>query len=62
MGIFVPAVDGTPRTPERRSVKVKVRHWIILILVAIGGLYLWHNYSQHGGVAGMKSGLGLGGA
>jgi hypothetical protein len=40
---------------------MKVKHWIILLLVAIGVLFLWHNYQGHGGVSGVKSGLGIGG-
>jgi hypothetical protein len=39
---------------------VKVKHWIVVILVVIGALYLLHNYMGHGGTAGVKSGLGLG--
>lgn len=38
---------------------MKLKTLTILVLVAVGVLYLWHNYSQHGGVAGLKSGLGL---
>lgn len=38
---------------------MKLKHWIFLALLLIGGLYMWHNYSQHGGVSGFKSGLGL---
>lgn len=40
---------------------MKLKHWVFLGLVAIGALYLWHNYSSHGGVAGVKQGLGFGG-
>jgi hypothetical protein len=40
---------------------MKVRHWIFLILVIVGGLFLLHNYMGHGGTAGVKSGLGLSG-
>jgi hypothetical protein len=40
---------------------VKLKHWIFIALVLVGGLYIWHNYSQHGGTAGLKSGLGIGG-
>jgi hypothetical protein len=40
---------------------VKLAHWAVIGLVAIGALYLWHNYSQHGGVKGVQSGLGFGG-
>lgn len=39
---------------------MKVKHWLFLALILIGALYLFHNYSQHGGIAGVKSGLGLG--
>jgi hypothetical protein len=39
---------------------MKLRHWLITGFVLIGALYLFHNYQQHGGVSGVKSGLGLG--
>lgn len=39
---------------------MKLKHWIFLGFVAIGGLYLAHVYFQHGGVSGFRSGLGLG--
>jgi hypothetical protein len=38
-----------------------VKHWIFLILVIIAVLFLWHNYSSHGGTAGLKQGLGVNG-
>lgn len=38
---------------------MKLKHWVFLAIFAIGALYLWHNYSSHGGTAGLKSGLGL---
>lgn len=37
----------------------KTWHWVTLILIVAGGLFLFHNYRAHGGVAGVKSGLGL---
>lgn len=40
--------------------KMKLRHWVFLGLLAIAVLFLWHNYQMHGGVGGVKSGLGLG--
>jgi hypothetical protein len=40
---------------------VKLKHWIFVTLVLVGALFLWHNYSQHGGVGGIKTGLGIGG-
>lgn len=39
---------------------MKLKHWVFLALIIVGGLYLFHNYTQHGGVAGVKSGLGIG--
>lgn len=39
---------------------MKLKHWVFLALILVGGLFLWHNYSAHGGVAGVKSGIGLG--
>lgn len=38
---------------------MKLKHLVFLALLLVGGLYLWHNYSSHGGVAGLKSGLGI---
>lgn len=40
---------------------MKVKHWIIVILILIGALFLWHNYQSHGGVGGVKTGLGISG-
>lgn len=40
---------------------MKLVHWLVIGLVLVGGLYMWHNYTSHGGVQGVKSGLGLGG-
>lgn len=63
-------MDRSARTIQRRShhntfgryanMKMKLRHWVFLALVAIAVLFLWHNYQMHGGVGGVKSGLGLG--
>lgn len=38
---------------------MKLRSLVFLAIFAVGALYLWHNYAQHGGVAGLKSGVGL---
>lgn len=38
---------------------MKLRHWLFLSIFAIGALYLWHNYSAHGGIGGIKSGIGI---
>lgn len=38
---------------------MKLKSLVFLSIFAIGALYLWHNYAQHGGVAGLKSGVGL---
>jgi len=38
---------------------VKLKHWVFLTLIAVGGLYFWHTYRSHGGVAGFKSGIGI---
>lgn len=40
---------------------MKVKHWIVLGVLLIGGLFILHNYQSHGGVTGIKSGLGFGG-
>lgn len=40
---------------------MKVKHWIFVILVIVAVLFLAHNYMSHGGVAGIKNGLGVGG-
>lgn len=38
---------------------MKLRHWVFFAIFAVGALYIWHNYSQHGGVTGLKQGVGL---
>jgi hypothetical protein len=38
---------------------MKLKHWLFLGIAAVGALYFWHTYSQHGGVSGFKQGLGL---
>lgn len=38
---------------------MKLKSLVFLLVFAVGALYIWHNYSQHGGVAGLKSGVGL---
>ena len=38
---------------------MRMRHWLFLAIFAIGALYIWHNYSQHGGISGLKQGVGL---
>lgn len=38
---------------------MKVWHWLFLILVVVGALYLFHNWQGHGGINGVKSGLGF---
>jgi hypothetical protein len=58
MGIHFPRVDRTTRACERRC-NVKLKSLVFLAIFAIGALYLWHNYASHGGVAGLKSGVGL---
>lgn len=40
---------------------MKLKHWVFIGLVAVGALYLAHNYMSHGGVQGVKQGIGLGG-
>jgi hypothetical protein len=30
-----------------------------MLVFAIGALYVWHNYSQHGGIGGLRQGIGL---
>ena len=39
---------------------MKLKHWVFLAFVVIGGLFVWHVYSGHGGVSGFKQGIGLG--
>lgn len=39
---------------------MKLKHLVFVAIFAVGVLYLLHNYMQHGGVAGVKSGLGMG--
>jgi len=38
---------------------VKARQLLFLLVFAIGALYIWHNYSQHGGIGGLRQGIGL---
>jgi hypothetical protein len=40
---------------------MKLKHWVFIGLALIGVLYIAHNYMSHGGVNGVKSGLGFGG-
>ena len=39
---------------------MKLKHWFGVALVIIGALFLWHLYQSHGGVGGLKAGLGVG--
>lgn len=41
---------------------MKVKHWIVLSLLIIGALFVFHNWQSHGGVAGIKHGIGFGGS
>lgn len=36
-----------------------IKHYLALALIVVGGLYAYHIYSQHGGLSGFKSGLGV---
>jgi len=38
---------------------VKLKHYLIIALILVGGLYVFHILRQHGGVSGFKSGLGV---
>lgn len=38
---------------------MKTKHWVITGFILIGVLFVWHNYQQHGGVSGLRSGLGI---
>lgn len=38
---------------------MKLKSLVFLAIFAIGALYIWHNYSQHGGMGGLKQGIGL---
>ena len=58
LGIRVTSLDGTAGIGKGRC-DVKIRHLLFLAIFAIGALYIWHNYSQHGGIHGLKSGVGL---
>lgn len=39
---------------------MKMKHWVFIGFVVIGGLYIFHTFTMHGGVGGFRSGLGLG--
>lgn len=41
---------------------MKVKHWVILSVLLVGALFLLHNFQSHGGVGGVKQGLGFGGS
>lgn len=36
-------------------------HWLWILLIVVGILFILHNYQSHGGVAGVKQGLGFSG-
>lgn len=38
---------------------MKLRNLVFIAVFAIGALYLWHNYAAHGGISGLKQGVGL---
>lgn len=38
---------------------MKLKHMFVVALAILGGLYVWHIYSSHGGTAGFRQGLGL---
>lgn len=40
---------------------MRAKHVFFLLLVAVGALFLWHNYRSHGGWTGVKQGTGLSG-
>jgi hypothetical protein len=40
---------------------MKWKHILFIGLALVGVLYVVHNYQMHGGVSGIKSGLGFGG-
>lgn len=40
---------------------MKAKHFMFLALAAVGALFLFHMYRSHGGVAGVKQGLGFSG-
>jgi len=40
---------------------MKVWHWVVLIGIGGGLLYVLHLYKAHGGVSGVRNGFGMGG-
>jgi hypothetical protein len=38
---------------------VNIKSIVFFAIFAIGALYLWHNYAAHGGIAGVKQGVGI---
>jgi hypothetical protein len=38
---------------------MKIKHWILVGFVVVGGLYVLHIVTHHGGVSGFTGGLGL---
>lgn len=39
---------------------MKTKHWIVVAFVLIGGLYVLHMYTSHGGIKAGLGGLGIG--
>lgn len=40
---------------------MKGTHVLVLALIAVGALFLFHNWQSHGGWAGVRQGTGLNG-
>ena len=40
---------------------MKLKHWVGLAFVVVGVLFVAHLVMSHGGLAGFKAGIGLGG-
>lgn len=58
MGLYITRMDWPARTSQRWC-DVNIKSILFLAVFAIGALYLWHNYAAHGGIAGVKQGVGL---
>ncbi len=39
---------------------MKLKHWVFVAIALVGAAFLAHNYMSHGGVSGIKQGIGLG--
>jgi hypothetical protein len=56
--VCIAALDRAIVSFEGRS-EMKVKHWLVILLVVFAALVLWHIYTGHGGVNGVKQAVGM---